>query len=134
MIKGLKKILKKYVFGERRDYKRLTVSIPLKIESESSGEVFEAVSKDISLKGLAFLANRDLSEGELFTMTFSLPNQKEDLRILGQIIWKSKVGEDLLYGSCFLHLVGESRKKLLDYFNKTKKELGKLKWEYDYID
>jgi PilZ domain len=78
--------------AERREARRFTMSLPLRVlPREDKGQEVDASTRDVSYRGLYFLAEADFKVGTDIEFIITLPQQVTqsgdvNIRCLGQIV------------------------------------------------
>ena len=74
-------------------------------------------SADFSLSGMAFKAEMRFSRGDEITISFSIPEASDSLRIGIEIVRSASAGEDgrSVYGARFLNVAAEDRRLLTTF-------------------
>lgn len=78
--------------AERREARRFTMTLPLRVfPRESSGPELKAQTRDVSYRGLYFLAEAKFSVGSSIEFVITLPGQitqsgDVNIRCLGQVV------------------------------------------------
>jgi hypothetical protein len=79
---------------------------------------FLGQSRDFSLSGMAFMAERDLKNGEKIHVSFSIPEKNKSLRLGAEVTRRSSTQEEdgrYLYGARFEGLGDEDRNTLTSF-------------------
>lgn len=98
--------------GDRRVFERLKVRLPLKVLNLDENREAQAVTEDISAKGVGFLIEQELKPGAGLEMWLQLPDKGEPLYMRGEVSWSQpqgasnyRVGSNLERAS-FMQLAG----------------------------
>ena len=81
---GLLRLLEDWQRSDRRKHTRKPCSMP--IDYAMGNRVFKDVARDISAGGVFIRTPAALSVGEEILLPFSVPTQKEPIRITGEIV------------------------------------------------
>jgi len=78
--------------AERREARRFTMSLPMRVlPRESQGHELDAHTRDVSYRGLYFLADADFEVGSEIEFVITLPQQVTqssdvNIRCLGEVV------------------------------------------------
>jgi len=80
------------VGADRREARRFTMSLPMRVlPREAKGHEFDALTRDVSYRGLYFLADANFDVGSEIEFVITLPQQVTqsgdvNIRCLGQVV------------------------------------------------
>lgn len=112
--------------GEKRNYPRADNS--LRANARQGGELFEGISRDISLSGLRLVVKADLPQNTVIPLEIFLPRsslgefrQQAPVVLQARVMWRRDEGESTQYGLHFENMSEAQRSALktcLEYFDK----------------
>jgi hypothetical protein len=79
------------------------------------GQKFRSYILDISKSGAFIETSTALSKGLKMRLTFSSPEDRQPMNLIGEIVWADNRG----VGVTFLHLTGDQSRKLESFTEKT---------------
>jgi len=89
---GFLRGIKKHVNIVERETKR--VSIGLEVRYEIKGRTVSAFTKDISERGMFIITRDTLPMGSDIELTFTLPESREELKVIGKVVRELKDQQD----------------------------------------
>jgi len=97
----------KDTFVERRKYVRLLTPLGIAYTVPGSGNIRQAITKNISADGLRFeTTDPGLEEAMVLEIKLDIPTAPNPIHAKGKIIWKKKVSlEDLAPSDCGVELI-----------------------------
>lgn len=81
---------------ERRNAERLNVSLAVKYCE--NGKCVAAKSVDISASGIRLLLDEKIGEGTPLKLEIKLPEEKNNIKTRGEVVWAKEVSEENLPG------------------------------------
>lgn len=81
---------------DRRLFERFTAQFPIRFLAPDSNAEHQALTCDISAKGIGFISNEGLVAGTQLEMWIQIPDKGEPLYTRGQVVW-SKISEPERY-------------------------------------
>ena len=100
----------------------------LRIKINQTDETIEALSEDISLKGLKLKIHKPINERGQIDLSLFLPNENLEqyqnqtpLKLIGKVSWQKKDGESYLYGIEFVNLDDRQRTQIKKCFEFHKR-------------
>lgn len=114
---------------ERRRFKRFPVNLSLRYEIIENPSYAKSVNtRDISKGGIGLIMYEKLKEGTPLRIWVDIPNRKEKLFILGNIVWQKEVTKDNLdkrifyTGVCFTTLDTPTQMHLFNFISSLEKD------------
>ena len=103
---------------ERRLYPRIYLDILVNYAVKA-----KAQSVNISETGLCIITEKGLEKDSYQTLTFTLPDETEELKIYGKVIWEKRNDKNLYEsGIEFWHITDNDIEKIKKYCNKQSKK------------
>jgi len=81
-------------FNEKRRLRRFNVTIELIYFDFSSNKVNKANVVDITNKGVGIIAEEELTPNITLDLWLEIPDKKEEVHTIGQVIWVTKIGDN----------------------------------------
>jgi len=81
-------------FSEKRKLRRFNVTINLIYFDFSSNKVNKANVVDITNKGVGIVSEEELVPNITLDLWLEIPDEKEEIHTIGEVIWVKKVGEN----------------------------------------
>ena len=74
--------------------------------NDGEGENYSGISKNISVEGLCFISDKQLSKGDLLLINVYAPNTQTPVSMEASVLWSKKTGEDLSIRICLILACG----------------------------
>jgi c-di-GMP-binding flagellar brake protein YcgR len=72
---------------DHRRYVRLGLQLPMQFEIVGSHRVGQSQTRDFSPEGIRFTAEQSLPVGTQIEVTLQLPDRKDPVRFVGEVVW-----------------------------------------------
>lgn len=115
--------------SERRRFKRLKSTLEVKYEISNNTKPFKKItSRDISQGGLGLVIYEKLREGTPLRIWVNLPENKEAMFLLGDIVWLREISKENIgrrvfsAGVKFTAVDTATQVKLFDFINELEKQ------------
>jgi hypothetical protein len=104
---------------EKRKEKRYLYQTLVKYDGMDSYEDLNAISINLSSKGISILSEVKLEMGHKFKLIFKLMNEPDPIKAQCEVVYTKVMDDKQLIGCKILELEGITRKKLKSILNDT---------------